>query len=130
DTAMQIGALLDLSLLLATNRERVLLHLDGEVLLAETGDRHADAILVLADALDVVRRVARSVALEGAKGVEQRAEAVEADGCTIKWGKIKAPHVTSSLRSDMLGARSISSRACRTRASLEAFRVRRYGNRC
>ena len=54
-------------LLLAANGERVLLHLDGEVALAEAGDGHADAILVLADALDIVGRVARSLALEAGR---------------------------------------------------------------
>jgi len=57
NAAMQIGGLFQLGLLLAANRERVLLHLDVGVLLSETGDGYADTILILADALDVVGRV-------------------------------------------------------------------------
>src|SRR6516165_3046385 len=64
NAAMQIGGLFQLGLLLAANRERVLLHLDVGVLLSETGDGYADTILILADALDVVGRVARRVAFE------------------------------------------------------------------
>ena len=61
---MQERGVLLLGLLLAANGESVLLHLDGEVALAEAGDGHGDAILVLADALDIVGRVARGLALE------------------------------------------------------------------
>src|SRR6516225_10256873 len=57
NAAMQIGGLFQLGLLLAASRERVLLHLDVGVLLSETSDGHADTILILADALDVVGRV-------------------------------------------------------------------------
>ena len=91
DAAMQEGGVLLLGALLAANGERVLLHVDGEVVLAETGDGHGDAILVLADALDIVGRVARGIALEAGQRIEQRAEPVEADGGAIKWGKIKVP---------------------------------------
>src|SRR3990170_7806099 len=102
DAAMEEGAVLLLGPLLTANGKGVLLHLDGEVVLTETGDCHADAILILADPLDVVGRVARSLALERGERVEQRAEPVEADGGAVKWGKIKVPHDTSSLRSDMV----------------------------
>src|SRR6185312_1366297 len=102
DTAMQESGVLLLGLLLAANGESVLLHVDGEVAAAKAGHGHGDAIVVLADALDIVGRVARGLALEAAQSIQQRAEPVEADGGAIKWGKIKVPHDTSSLRSDMV----------------------------
>src|SRR5262249_8751664 len=70
----------------------VSLAFNEEDVLAEAGDGHADAILVLADPLDIVRRVARGIALERGECVEQRAEPVEADGGTVKWGKIIVSH--------------------------------------
>src|SRR5262245_3738341 len=105
DAAMKKGGVLMLRALFAANGKGVLLHLDGEVALAKAGNGHADAILVLADALDIVWRVAWGLAVETRERIEQRAEPVEADGGAIKWGKIEVPHDTSSLRSDMDGAR-------------------------
>jgi hypothetical protein len=64
--------------------------------LHRAGDGHGDAVVVLTDALDIIRRVARRIAVERAERIEQRAEPVEADGGTIEWGKIVLPHVTSS----------------------------------
>src|SRR5512143_329163 len=96
DAAMEERRVLDLGLLLAADGKGVLLHLDFEVALAEAGDGHGDAVLVLADPLDIVRRIARGLALEARERVEQRAEPVKADGGAIKGGKIEAPHVTSS----------------------------------
>src|SRR3990170_6726386 len=126
DAAMEEGAVLLLGPLLAANGKGVLLHLDGEVVVTETGDGHADAILILADPLDIVRRVARSLALERGERVEQRAEPVEADGGAVKWGKIKVPHDTSSLRSDMVVCPLVPlSRA--DGASLMALCHQRYG---
>src|SRR6185437_8356 len=96
DAAMEERRVFDLGLLLAANGKSVLLHLDVEVAVAEAGDGHGDAIVVLADPLDIVGRIARGLALEGRERVEQRAEPVEADGGTVKRGKIEVPHVTSS----------------------------------
>ena len=64
DAAMEEGRVLLLGPLLAANGKGVLLHLDGEVALAETGDVLANAILILADPLDILGRVARSLPLE------------------------------------------------------------------
>src|SRR5262245_17810149 len=101
DAAMKKGGVLMLRALLAANGKGVLLHLNGEVALAEASNGHADAILVLADARDIVGRVARGLAVKTGERIEQRAEPVEADSGAIKWGKIEVPHDTSSLRSDM-----------------------------
>src|SRR5262245_26784837 len=105
DAAMEERGVLMLGAFFAADGKGILLHLDGEVALAETGNGHADAILVFADALDIVGRVARGLAVETRERIEQRAEPVEADGGAIKWGKIEVPHDTSSLRSDMDVAR-------------------------
>src|SRR5437868_8613337 len=67
--------------LLAGDAERVLFYFDGDVVLAETGNRHGDAIFVFADALDIIGRVGRN--LEASGIVEKLAQAVEADGRTI-----------------------------------------------
>src|SRR5262249_39706143 len=72
--------LLVLLLLLALDRQRVLLDLDREVILAEAGHRYRDAVGVLAGALDVVGRIARS----GLEAVEHVEQPVETDGRTIE----------------------------------------------
>src|SRR5688500_6294551 len=92
NAAMQERRAFDLRLLLAANREGVLLDLDGQVLVAEPGDCHADTVIVLADALDIVGRVAGSVAVKIAERIQQRAKAVEADGRTIKRGEVELSH--------------------------------------
>ena len=98
DAAMEEGALLLLALLLAANGERVLLRLEVQVVRAEPRDRHADAVRVLVDKLDIVGRIARRIVVERAECVEQRAETVEADGGSVKRSKIEVYHDTSSLK--------------------------------
>ena len=75
------------------NGERVLPRLDVQVVRAEARDRHADAVGVLIDELDIVGRVARRIVVVGAEGVEQRAETVEADSGAVKRSKIEMSHL-------------------------------------
>src|ERR1700737_2915491 len=70
------GLLLVLGLFLALDRQRVFLRLDRKVLLAEAGDCNRDAVGVLARALDVVGRIARSAV----EAIEHGEQPVEADG--------------------------------------------------
>src|SRR4051812_33850574 len=81
-----------LDLLLALNSQRVFLGLDQQLALAEACDGYGDAIVVLAGALDVVGRVARS----GLKAVQHREQPVKADGRTIEGSKIESSHSISS----------------------------------
>src|SRR3546814_15455182 len=57
----------------------------------EAGDRHHDAIGVLADLLDVVGRIAQGAFL--AHRVQGLKQAVEADGGAIGRGKVDGTHV-------------------------------------
>src|SRR5262245_55773961 len=80
-----------LGLLVAADRERVLLHLDRQIVLGEAGDRNGHAIGVIVGALDVVGRVAGRSFVEAADLlVEQRKQTVEADGRTIEGSKIES----------------------------------------
>src|SRR5262249_44911740 len=91
--------LVGLGLLLALDRQRVLLRLDRDVGVGEARDRERDAVGVLAGPLDVVGRVARA-GVEARDLVEHRKEPVESDGGTIEGSKIERTHGISSL-SDM-----------------------------
>src|SRR5262245_11111601 len=101
DAAVQELALLLLGLLGAGDGERLLLDVDAELVLAEAGHRHGNAVLVIAEPLDVVRRVARRGLVEPGHRVEQVEQAVEADGGAIEGGKIDGSHHRSSFRSDV-----------------------------
>ncbi|CAH1663905.1 hypothetical protein CHELA20_52492 [Hyphomicrobiales bacterium] len=83
------------NLLLATDGEGVLLHLDAEVFIREARDSDRDAIVVLAGPLDVIGRIGRR-AVDARRLVEQREKPVKADGGTIEGGKIKLTHSISS----------------------------------
>ena len=72
--------LVGLGLLLAFDRQRIFLGLDGKLVLAEARHRNRDAVGILAGALNVVGRIARS-ALET---VEHGEQPVETDGRTIE----------------------------------------------
>jgi len=74
----------------ALDRQRVFLGDDRKFALRKAGDRDADAIGVLAGALDVIGRIAGAAV--GRCLVEQGKEAVEADGGTIKRGEIIGTH--------------------------------------
>src|SRR3954453_8841183 len=76
--------------LLALDGQGVFLGDDGEFALRETGDRDADAIGVLAGALDIVGRIAGAAV--GGCLIEQVEKTVEADGGTIKRGEIVGAH--------------------------------------
>ena len=67
-----------------------LFHLDLELVLVEAGDRHGDAVLVIAEALDVVGRV--SVGIDAADAVHQLGETVEADRRTVEGSKVELSH--------------------------------------
>src|SRR5690606_24400039 len=64
DAPMQEHTLLIVGLLVAGYDQGLLFDLDLEFIFGEAGDRHGDAVLVVAETLDVVGRVA--VALEAA----------------------------------------------------------------
>src|SRR5262249_32979998 len=100
NAAVQELPLLAVRLLLAAHRDGLLLHVDVELVLAETGHRHGDPVLVVAQALDVVGRIAHSVAIEARGAVQQIEQAVEANGRAIEGAEIKMSHHESSLRSD------------------------------
>src|SRR5262249_18510796 len=59
--------------------------------------RHRDAIGVLAGALDIIGRIARS----GLEAVEHGEEPVETDGRTIEGSKIESSHGITSWLSEM-----------------------------
>src|SRR5262249_44897967 len=87
--------------LLAGDRERALLRGDLDVVLAEAGDRHGDAIGVLAGPLDVVRRIARNMVVTAQSRIHQLREAIEADGGAEKGGKVVGTHSHILLLSNM-----------------------------
>jgi len=91
-----------LGLLLAANRQGVLLRHDVEFGLGKACYRYADAIRVIAGALDVVGRVARDADVGIGKIVKKGEETIKADGRTIKGSKVESSHGISSL-SDMRG---------------------------
>src|SRR6266513_732115 len=93
--------LLGLGLLLATDRQRVLLRHDRELRLGEARHRDANAVCVVAGALDVVGRVGGSAAVVSGQVVEEGEQMVEADSRTIEGSKIESSHGISSLLSDM-----------------------------
>src|SRR5262249_14255597 len=95
-----LALLVGLCLLLTADGERALLGLDLDIGLGETGDRHRDAIFVIAGAFDVVGRVARCTVVSGDL-IEERKQPVKADRRTIEGSKIKRSHGISSLVSDM-----------------------------
>src|SRR5438093_121450 len=86
DAAVEERALLIRLLLLTSDRESVLLHPDLDVLLAEPGDRHGDAVLILGKTLDVVGRISVGLIIEAGDLVKHGREAVEADRRTIERG--------------------------------------------
>src|SRR5690606_9811978 len=92
DAVVQVLALLILRLLGAGDGERLLLHVDADLVLPEAGDRHGDAVLVLAQPLDVVGRVAGRALIEPGHRVDEFEQPVEADGGAIKGGKIDGSH--------------------------------------
>src|SRR5262245_40599900 len=87
-------------LLFAAHREGLFLHVDVELVLAETGHGHGDPVLVVTQALDVVGRIAHPVAIKTRSAVQQIEQAVEANGRAIEGAEIKMSHHESSLRSD------------------------------
>src|SRR5579885_138777 len=82
--------------LLTADGELVFLHLDVEFLIGEarTGDR--DAIRILAGALDIVGRITGYAAVMPER-IEQRKDAVETDGRTVKGAEIETCHDISSI---------------------------------
>src|SRR5262249_26934946 len=89
DAAMQELAVVLRLAELAADDERVLLRGNADVVVTEAGDRHRDAIGVLAEDLDVVGRVGNRALVEAAGRIEQARHPVETDGGTEEGGKIK-----------------------------------------
>jgi len=83
---------------LALDRQRVFLGDDRKLALRKAGNCNADAIGVLAGALDIIGRVAGAAV--GGGLVEQLEETVEADRGTIEGGKVKGTHESSPPLSD------------------------------
>src|SRR5271156_6072267 len=81
--------LLVVGLLLASERQRVLLCFDREISVGEAGDCNRDAIVILSGPRDVVGRIARCRPFHAVNLVEQREQPVEANGRTIVGSKIK-----------------------------------------
>src|SRR6266481_1017939 len=112
------AVLLVLRLFLAFDRQRVFLRFDRKLVLAEAGHRHRDTIGVLAGALDVVGRIARS----GLEAVEHGEEPVETDGRTIEGSKIESSHGITSWLSEMRVVRpSGPDRLCLLRSPQKAY---------
>src|ERR1700693_4837035 len=84
-------------LLLAADGEGVLLRLDRELLAGEARHRKGDAVGVLAGALDVVGRVSRR-RVHAPERIEERKQAVVADGGTVEGSEIERRHGISSLK--------------------------------
>ena len=82
-------------LLVAADRQRVLLHLDRQIAVGEAGHRHGDPVGVFASALDVVGRVTGG-AVDADELVEHREQTVEADRVAVKGSKIELSHGISS----------------------------------
>src|SRR3954468_4672421 len=108
-----VGLALFRSLLLAANRESVLLHLDRKVLIGEAGDRDGNPVSVLAGALDVVGRV-RGSRIDADQLIEHREQAVEPDRVAVQRSEIELSHGISSYEATCRAVR----RAGRTHAPL------------
>src|SRR5690606_6501229 len=90
DTAMQEVARTLFGLLAAGDFQRVALGFNVDFFTGKARNRHRDPVLVLAHQLDVVRRVARlRITL---RIIEQLGQTIEANGGTIKRGKVKSTH--------------------------------------
>src|SRR5580704_9816101 len=95
------GLFLGVGLLLAADRQLVLLRLDREISVGEAGDCDRDAIGVLTRPLDIIGRIARHRAFHTAELVEHGKHTVEADGYTVEGSKIECTHSMTSCLSDM-----------------------------
>src|SRR5580704_14741423 len=81
--------LLVVGLLLASERQRVLLCFDREISVGEAGGRDRNAIVVLAGPRDIVGWIAGCRRFHAADLVEHGEQPVEANGLTIVGSKIK-----------------------------------------
>src|SRR5262249_34213733 len=68
------------------------LRLDRQLGVGEAGHREGYAIGILAGPLDVIGRIGRTAAFETRRLVEHGKQPIEADGGTIKGGKIESTH--------------------------------------
>lgn len=92
NAAMQEHAVLFIGLGPALDRQGVLLGRDLDIVRAEAGDRHGDAIVVLAQLFDIVGRVAGTglIGLHG--GIHQPRDAVEADSRAKERREVEGTH--------------------------------------
>ena len=74
----KFGILLFLGLF-AAHGEVVFLDFDVEIIVAESGHRHGNAVVVLALSFDIVGRVGRRIAADRIHGVDQGCKPVKAD---------------------------------------------------
>src|SRR3984957_4576497 len=88
--------LLVVGLLLASERQRVLLCFDREISVGEAGDRDRNAIVVLAGPRDIVGWIAGCRRFHAADLVEHGEQPVKANGRTIVGSKIKRTHSMTS----------------------------------
>ena len=81
----------------AFDEQGVFLHRDGDIVLAEAGNRHDDAVGVVGQLLDIVGRIgSRGVAVIVQRRFQQARNAVETDGGAEQGGQIETGHCTSS----------------------------------
>ena len=81
---------------LAGDLQLVVLADDGEVVFAEAGNRHGDAIGLFAGPLDVVRRIGKRGFIDAGRGIHQARQTVESDAGTEQGGKVERTHGMSS----------------------------------
>src|SRR5580704_14330961 len=94
------GLILVVGLLLAPDRQPILLHLDREISVGEAGDCDRDAIGVLSRPLDIIGRIVRQT-FHAVELVEHGKHTVEADRDTVEGSKIECTHSMTSCLSDM-----------------------------
>src|ERR1700716_1195965 len=94
------GLLFVVGLLLAADRQPILLRLDREISVGEAGDCDRNAIGVLTGPPDIVGRIVRQV-FHAVELVEHGEHPVEADCGTVEGSQIECTHSMTSCLSDM-----------------------------
>jgi hypothetical protein len=92
NAAMQVAAVLVLLLRLAGDKQRAFLHDDVDLVAREPGNRHRQAIGILAGLLDVVRRVGERGAVDMRCRIDQARQTIKADRRTEQRREIEAIH--------------------------------------
>src|SRR5687768_688379 len=90
-TVQNLGVLLLLTVLVPSDKQRVLLLDEFDLVRGEARQGHGDAVVVLAGPLDIVRRPVR-LRVRSRRLIEQLEQAVEANGRAIKGGEVVGSH--------------------------------------